>query len=44
MKQYISPEVERKEIDEEAFLRSLGIDELDIELILQSKQERKRWN
>lgn len=33
----------RIELDEESFLRSLGIDDLDIEMIIQSKQERKRW-
>lgn len=43
MRNYISPEIERKKLDEEAFLRSLGIDEFDIEMVLNSKQERKKW-
>lgn len=29
----------RKELDEESFLRSLGIDDFDIEMILNSRRE-----
>ena len=44
MRNYISPEIERKELDEEAFLRYLGIDEFEIEMVLNSKREAaKKW-
>jgi len=33
---------ERRELDEESFLRTLGIDELDIEMIIDSKREAAR--
>ena len=34
----------RKEIDEETFLRTLGLDDFEIEMIINSRQERKKWN
>jgi hypothetical protein len=44
MREYILPKVARREFDEEEVLRSLGIDEADIEMILHSRQERIKWN
>jgi len=44
MRHNLSHEYEIRALDEEAFLRSLGVDDFDIEMVLKLKKEAaKKW-